>query len=61
MKHEINLNKAEEAVLEVQFLQHAENLSSCWNVQSFDDFIHLLVMHGSDCIESIPRLDVRGV
>lgn len=50
----INFTAAELALLETVLDANEERLATRWGVQSLDDFIHLLTMHGLDEFSTLP-------
>lgn len=54
MNCEIVISPVEKTILENLYEENKERLFTCWKVRDFGDFLHLLVMHGSDCFDSLP-------
>lgn len=53
MNCEIVISPVEETILRELYEENKERLFVCWKVRDFGDFLHLLVMHGADCFDTL--------
>lgn len=52
-EYAVKLTKAENATLQAIYEAKGEALRKSWGVDTFEDFLRLMVMHGADNIESL--------